>query len=641
MNKKKLSVKMNFDQLLTAWEEKSERFLEVAVQASKADELYQRPSLNLALVIDRSGSMAGDKLEFVKKASNHVVNLLNEKDRVALVDYDEQVRIEFPSTLLDAESKPVLQQRIASIHSGGMTNLCDGWLTGCQQIAEVSDPALFTHALLLTDGLANVGITDHTELATHARELARRGVSTSTFGVGRDYDQNLLEEMANQGEGLFRFIEGPSDIPEIFKGVFKELLSIIAHEVEVTLSYPKEVQVSLLGDWRFECPDKGRLRVYLGSLSAGRSRELYIKLTIPPGKENTEIPLKINFKAKDENGSLIELESVASVRQVNKAESDTALKDAALMERFAYAEVGDRASDALKLEKEGKRKEASELLDKILLTHHKFINSETHSHYRSMSQRMVHGMDELDRKRSHNDAYMQKKYMSERYPFRLIPNARGLLVFNYQGQATFLDTGSPVSFGRENHWDFLGWQLTLPPSFMKISPDSLSQDMGITIDLIMGMDVLKDLYFQINTREMVITFSEYKFRSTPFSLRLETIEDVPGTEIFMNKEMHKVYVDSGAKINYLRKDALAGLEPVETQMEFHPMMGEFGTKVYQVPVNLFGETHMMRCGVLPPPLETILSDAGVEGILGIELFDKYVVSFERGTQRLYLERYEV
>ena len=561
MTVNKISLQLNVDQKVTPFEEPSERFLEVAIQASKTDETYQRPSLNLALVIDRSGSMAGEKLEYVKAASNHVVSILNEKDRVALVDYNERVQVHFPSTLLDLESKPVLLKSIASIRSGGMTNLCDGWLTGCQQIAGWVDPKMYTHSLLLTDGLANVGLTDPQELTYHARELARRGISTSTFGVGTDYNQDLLEQMANQGEGLFRFIEGPRDIPEIFKGVFKELLTILAHELEITVSYPNGVQVSLLGDWQTDCPEPGKLRIYIGSLSAGKSRELYLKLSIPAGAENSVIPLKVNLKAKDEKGRLVDLSSEGSIRLVNKADAGIAEKDASMSARYANAEIGERASEALKLEKEGKRQEAKEMLDNILTTHQNSINTETRMHYQDMSQRMAYGMDELDRKRSHSDAYMQKNYMSERRSFRLIPNAKGYLVFDYFGQPVYLDTGSQVSFGKQNHWDFMGRQLTLPSYFKKISIEYLSQFMGVPIEFSLGMDMLKDLYFQINTHDGVITFSEHRFRSSPRTLELKPIMDLPCTDISMNDYAYTVIVDTGSRINFLPKKALVGLEP--------------------------------------------------------------------------------
>ena len=639
MSENKISLLLNLDQKLTPNYEPSERFLEVAIQASKTDENYQRPSLNLALVIDRSGSMAGEKLEYVKAASNHIVSILNEKDRVALVDFDERVRVHFPSTLLDAESKPVLLKSIASIRNGGMTNLCDGWLTGCQQIAGWVDPKLFTHSLLLTDGLANVGITDPRELTIHARELARRGVSTSTFGVGTDYNQDLLEQMANQGEGLFRFIEGPRDIPEIFKGVFKELLTILAHELEITFSYPQGLQVSLLGDWQTDHPESGKLRIYIGSLSVGKSRELYLKLSIPAGVENSEISLKVNLRAKDENGRLVDLSSEASIRLANKSDAESAPKDTSLRARYANAEIGDRASEALKLEKEGKRQEAKEMLDSILATHQNRIDGETHMHYQDMSQRMAYGMDELDRKRSHADAYMQKNYMSERRNFRLLPNVKGYLVFEYFGHLVLLDTGSQTSFGIHEHWEFMGRQVTLPPDFMKISTEYLSQFFGVPIEFSLGMDILKDLYFQINTHDKVITFSESRFRSSPLTLQLETIMDVPYTEISMNEAFHKVVVDTGACINLLQQEALAGLEPVEKELVFHPMVGEFETGIYLIPVVICRETHMMRCGVLPPLLEKELSASGIEGILGAELFEMFVASFERGGIRVTLQHH--
>jgi Ca-activated chloride channel homolog len=107
--------------------------LEIVLKASAVEAEFQKSPLNLALILDRSGSMSGDKLEYVKQAAEHVVGLLDEKDRIALVDYDNNVRILFPSARLDPESRKTLLKAISSIHSGGTTNLSGGWLTGCQQ----------------------------------------------------------------------------------------------------------------------------------------------------------------------------------------------------------------------------------------------------------------------------------------------------------------------------------------------------------------------------------------------------------------------------------------------------------------------------------------------------------------------------
>ena len=224
-----------------------------------------------------------------------------------------------------------------------------------------------------------------------------------------DFNHHLLEEMANQGDGRFHFIESPVDIPRIFDREFKDLLTVHANQIEATLDYPPELQVSVLGDWRQEHPEPGRLKVYLGSLSAGRNREVYMKLLIPAGLETSQLPFKITVLFRDQNGELAEAASEGVIRLTSREEAESAPRDEALLERFAQVDLADTTARALKLEQEGRGKEANEWIIERLKKHGEKISKEQREYYRSTSERMLEGMDELDRKRTHADAYRRKQ----------------------------------------------------------------------------------------------------------------------------------------------------------------------------------------------------------------------------------------
>lgn len=640
MTNNDISIKLNLDQELTPCEHPSERILEIAIQVPEVDESFKRPPLNLALVVDRSGSMAGEKLEYVKKAAGHVVDMLKNEDRVALVEYDHDVNVLFPSTTIDNESRPVLLKAIHAIQTRGSTNLCGGYLIGCQQITGAVGNESFTHTLLLSDGLANVGETNPKTLAAYSMELARRGVSTSTFGVGLDFNHHLLEEIANQGDGLFQFIESPINIPGIFEKVFKDLLTIFAHEVEVTVLYPPDVKTAVPGNYRCEFPEDGKLRIYLGSLSAGKEQELYIKLSIPAGQENTELPIKVSFRGKDHNGELIELASEQLIKMVNHDVAESAPKDTNLLKRFTQAELGDRSSAALKLEQEGKRQEASELVDEYLKSHREHLDEGTHQRYQAMSQRMARGMDEMDRKRSHFDSYNLKKGMGQFQTYRLLDNVKGHIIFNKEGHLVLLDTGSDVSIGNHKYVEFMGRHVELRKDYYGFSVDYLSQMIGVPIEYLLGMDVLGEIYFQIDVRDRKVHFSELPIPGSGLKIHFETVKDVPTANIIMNGKLQKVFIDTGAKIHFVRKHVVTGLEAIDTEIDFYPNIGEFETDVYEMLIEIAGEKHVMRSCILPPLLETALANTGgIEGILGTEIFNKYIATFDMQNKFLFLERY--
>jgi len=202
-----LQIKVKADKDVIPAGKTGERIVEINLTAPAAPGARPHVPLNLALVLDRSGSMHGEKLEYVKQAALHVVDLMTEQDRAALVVYDNEVQTLMPSQNLTQLVKMELKAKIKGIQSGGSTYLYGGWVTGSRQVAEAVSDASFNRTLLLTDGLANVGQRDAGFLSIHAQEVFTRGISTSCFGVGRDYDEHLLEAMSNLGGGSFHFLE--------------------------------------------------------------------------------------------------------------------------------------------------------------------------------------------------------------------------------------------------------------------------------------------------------------------------------------------------------------------------------------------------------------------------------------------------
>lgn len=400
------------EQSLINREVPSQRILELQIQSPKAGTITNRSPLNLAIIIDKSGSMSGSRLEFAKQAAIFVTERLEAKDRVALIAFDDQIEVLSPSILMVEENKKAIKQKISEIRFGGTTNLGDGWLTGCQQIAEVNDEDSIDRALLLTDGHANVGIVDIEELSTHARELAKRGISTSTFGVGHGFNEHLLEAMSNQGRGNFYFIEAPMGIPDIFLNEFKELSSITAADVEIELEIPNQVSYEILGGWAHEVKEK-KLTIFVGNLFSEQSLEVYIKLLTPPSDIAAELHINGKIRAKDENGQVLETASTLKFIYSDQETVKSEPRKHDLLERFATVELADKTTAALKLERSGEREKASRIMNQTIMENMPYLSPEQATKYQDMSERMKRGMEERDRKTTQYDSYREKRRRGE------------------------------------------------------------------------------------------------------------------------------------------------------------------------------------------------------------------------------------
>ena len=248
----------------------------------------RRPA-NVALVLDRSGSMAGRPLELAKKGAELALDLLRDGDRFAVVAYDDRVQVVHASSAATARALEDARRRLAAVGSGGSTNLHGGWLEGCEEVAREMTPEAESRCLLLTDGLANQGVTDHGEIARHAAELRGRGIATSTFGLGDGFDEVLLQKMAEAGGGNAYWVRTPEQIGPAMEAELGDSTEVVARDVALVVEGRGVEEVLVPGVGRLEKGPDGRFRHRLGSLAAGqlRSEALHLRLRRRlPGRES-------------------------------------------------------------------------------------------------------------------------------------------------------------------------------------------------------------------------------------------------------------------------------------------------------------------------------------------------------------------
>lgn len=237
----------------------------------------ERVPLALALVIDRSGSMGGPKLEVARRCADWLVGRLRPTDELALVAYDDEVRVLAPLAPVRAEP---LRAAISRIRPGGQTNLSGGWLAGREQLAGAAGGAART-ILLLTDGLANCGITDPAALVELARSAYRDRVGTSTVGFGEAFDEELLTALADAGGGKGHYAPTPDAAPAIFADQLDGLTRLVAQNVSVEIRPVPEVDLlAVLNDHPQE-PVPGGVRLALGDAYGGERRRVVFTLHLP------------------------------------------------------------------------------------------------------------------------------------------------------------------------------------------------------------------------------------------------------------------------------------------------------------------------------------------------------------------------
>ena len=312
-----------------------------------------RTPLAVSLVIDRSGSMNGNKLEEAKRCALDLLNRLQDSDQVSVIIYDDTVEV-----LLEAMSaqiaKTLLPIRLEEVESRGMTNLHGGWLSGAQSLAPlVSSMAsrasnVMGRVILLSDGQANEGITSVETICAHVRELASAGVTTSTVGIGFGFNEELMTAIATAGQGNSWYGQRAQDLAESFDAEMGFLTSLVWQDVRVHLQTPllsHMGQIKVRNDYVKNAGGQYRLP----SIAAGSEVWMAISLSMSEviHLQDNGSALRCTILAKDKAG--IQHEFTVALPQlavVDLPEYRLAAEDELVARRFNEVEAADIQREA-------------------------------------------------------------------------------------------------------------------------------------------------------------------------------------------------------------------------------------------------------------------------------------------------------
>ncbi|MFZ4816273.1 MAG: VWA domain-containing protein [Phototrophicaceae bacterium] len=362
----KIDFLLDYDVVTVASEQKL--YLLARLIAGPAPDSGQRRPLNLSLVIDRSGSMAGSKIDYTRQAAQMLVQNMSSNDTLSVVLYNENVETLLPPQ--QVQHKDLINQRIKQIKAGGTTNLSGGWLEGVKWVAEQLQPEVVNRVILMSDGLTNRGITSPEKLIELARQKREGGVTTTTMGLGEDFNEDLLISMADAGGGAFYFIESPEVTPGIFQEELKGLLSLVGQNLSIQVIPTNDVTtVRQLNNYPSEVKGAGTL-FRLGDVFGEEIKSLMLELHIPALQSIGQVEIaKLRFEydeiLAEERGTehrTLELAVMVNVKSAAELPAGVAQQNKEVTRSVLLLSAAEARRQAIRMADGGQYNEAASVL---------------------------------------------------------------------------------------------------------------------------------------------------------------------------------------------------------------------------------------------------------------------------------------
>ncbi|WP_211316827.1 vWA domain-containing protein [Arenicella xantha] len=215
-------------------------YIRVSLTGYEMPDLAARAPLNVALVLDQSSSMSGDKIQRAKEAAILAVSKLSSNDVVSIITYDSTVNVLVPATRVTDKDR--FYTAIESIRAAGSTALFAGTSKGAFEVRKYLDRERVNRVVLLSDGMANIGPDSPSALGQLGKSLAKEGMSVSTIGLGLGYNEDLMTQLANYSDGNHEFVENSADLARVFDKEFGDAMSVVAQNVQIEIICEDGVQ---------------------------------------------------------------------------------------------------------------------------------------------------------------------------------------------------------------------------------------------------------------------------------------------------------------------------------------------------------------------------------------------------------------
>ena len=335
--------------------EKQTTWLRVGLEGFQIEANKKRAPVNLAIVLDKSGSMSGEKITQARRAAIDAISLLGSDDIVSIITYDTTVSVLVPATkMTDRES---IAKAINSIQADGNTALFAGVSKGAAEVRKFLDKEHVNRIVLLSDGIANSGPSTPGELGALGASLMKENISVSTLGLGLSYNEDLMVQLAKKSGGNHHFIEKSTELADIFRREFEDVLSVVAQEVDLKIQIAEGIRpVRVLGN---DSDINGQQVVTrMNQIYSRQNKYVVIEVEIPSSEANANRELAnvavsyTNMKTNvtDQLSSSASVRFSSSAEEVEKSLNQSVLVDVVALVSSERNKLATKYLDEGKLE---------------------------------------------------------------------------------------------------------------------------------------------------------------------------------------------------------------------------------------------------------------------------------------------------